>query len=345
MNLLYLSPRLKIQLQSISDNRVAEDLLDKQGTFLKTNITFVDLNEQDDNYLTFIPIEHAQKLINQYHPKADDTDVTSFYNEKTNEALWRNRDNKHVAPVYKSKNFIKIGKFANKILGGKYSSADLEEFVNLFKSSSTFKRETFDVVKGKDIEHWYDLNNYIYKQGSLGSSCMADKKDFFDIYTNNPKSCKLVILKLDDKIVARALLWKIDKISSPDEKVKGKIEAQWFLDRVYSIEDYQIEKVRKWAIDKNYAIKSNNSSVSWYSVFYKNSSYKDTKIKIKVKPIEYDKYPYLDTFFRYDSKKGLLYNDFRFDLGGHTLRSTSGGFTPSISRKKIIINKFKSFFK
>lgn len=346
--ILYFSPRFKEQLKSISDNNIAKEILVNEGSKIDNNVTFIDINEYDDNYLTFMPIDHAQKLINLYHPGADDADVTKSFNLGTNDALWRNRRNSQVAPVYNegSRNSIKIGKFANKILKNKYKATDVEKFVNLFKSSSPYKRESIEIVDGKDIEYWYNEDNYLYKQGSLGASCMANKKGFFDIYTNNKENCKLVILKLGDKLVARALLWKVNSISSKEEKEKGKINTDWFLDRVYATEDYQIEKIRQWAIKKGYAIKYYGSYNYSDVILYNNVKYNNTKIRVKVKPIEYSKYPYLDTLTRYDSKRGFLYNDERIKLGGHILRSTSGEYSrESISRTKAFFNRIINIFK
>jgi hypothetical protein len=198
-------------------------------------------------------------------------------------------------------------------------------------------------VCGKEIDHWYNEENYLYRSGSLGNSCMANKKGYFDIYTDNPDSCKLVILKVGDKIAARALLWRIWKISSKDEKTNGKINSEWFLDRVYSVEDYQINKIRKWASEKGYALRKYNSGYDTSSIFYKNVSYRNTEISIKVKPKEYIKYPYLDTFTRYDSKSGILYNDDYIRKGGHILRSTQGDYTPSVPRRQVIVNRFRDF--
>lgn len=345
--ILYFSPRFKEQLLSMSDNSLARQILDKEGSNINGNITLIDVNKYDDNYLTFMPINHAQKMINNYHPGASDSDITTSFNLETNDALWRNRDNSQVAPVYNegSRNSIKIGKFANKILKNKYKATDVERFVNLFKSASPYKRESIEVVYGKDIEYWYNEDNYLYKQGSLGASCMANKKELFDIYTNNKENCKLVILKLGDKLVARALLWKVNSISSKEEKEKGKINTDWFLDRVYANEDYQIEKIRQWAIKNGYAIRHYNSYSLYDVILYNNIKYYSAKIKVKVKPIEYNKYPYLDTLLRYDTKRGFLYNDEKIKLGGHILRSTSGTYSrKSISISKAFFNRIINIF-
>jgi hypothetical protein len=55
----------------------------------------------------------------------------------------------------------------------------------------------------------YDTSEYKFKVGSLGNSCMNDKFDYLEFYYINPEVCKVVVLLEDDKIIARALLWKI----------------------------------------------------------------------------------------------------------------------------------------
>jgi hypothetical protein len=344
-SILYFSPRFREQLNSISDNKVAKDLINTQGSNTNNDVTLIDTNDYDNNYLSFMPINKAQKLIDDYHPGAQDGDISNNYNNDTNDHLWRSRNYNQVAPVYNnsSRNMLKIGKLVNKVLPGKYNSKDIEEFVNLFKSSSPNTRETLDVVDGKDIEYWYDQDKYLYKQGSLGASCMANKQGFFNLYKDNPETCKLVILKLGDKLVARALLWKINTISSKNEKLNGKIKAEWFLDRVYSIEDYQIDKLRKWAEKENHAIRYYNSGWDNGKVFYNSIGYNDVKMTVKIKSKEYDKYPYLDTFMRYEVRKGILHNDDNRSLGGRILKSTGGDYTPELPRKKVIINKFRNF--
>jgi hypothetical protein len=345
-SILYFSPRLREQLKSISDNKIAKDLIDAQGSNLNNHITFIDINDYDNDYLSFMSINKAQKMIDDHRSQLLYGDMLNNYNSDVNDYLWRNRNyDQVVSPIYNnsSRNILKIGKLINKILPGKYNSKDIEEFVNLFKSFSTNTREILDFVDGKDIEHWYSQDNYLYPGGSLGSSCMSDKKGVFNIYKDNPETCKLVILKVGDKLVARALLWKINTISSKGEKIEGKIKAEWFLDRVYSIKDYQIDKIRKWAERENHAIRYYNSGWDVSRVLYNGIEYSDVKMSVKIKSKEYGKYPFLDTFMRCDVRRGILYNDDNRSLGGRILRSVTGGYTPELPRKKVIINKFRNF--
>lgn len=224
-SMLYLSPKLRSHMKSI-DHNIAREIINLELTDIKPDMTLIDVDDKDDNYLSFTPMKNAKRELDKFYPSAQDRFIDIHPSPDTTDYLWYNRDRDGIAPVYrKGRNLIKIGKFANKVLNGKYSQSEVEKFVNLFKASSPDKMETIDIVRGKDIKYWYNRKNYLYKElGTLGSSCMANENDYFDIYTDNPDTCSLLILKENDKLVARALVWKINTISSPDEKIKEKYQ-------------------------------------------------------------------------------------------------------------------------
>ena len=66
------------------------------------------------------------------------------------------------------------------------------------------------------------------------------------------------------------------------------------------------------------------------------------QIKVKVKKIKYESYPYLDTFRRYDYVKGYLYNDATGYKRGDILASTMGSKSSRNYRSKI--KKLGDFF-
>jgi hypothetical protein len=75
--------------------------------------------------------------------------------------------------------------------------------------------KVFEIVEGDEIAKWYRYENYAENKGTLGNSCMRDKRDsFFEIYTKNPEVCRMLILKEDDKILGRALIWKLNSFKS-----------------------------------------------------------------------------------------------------------------------------------
>ena len=95
----------------------------------------------------------------------------------------------------KSRSSLKLGKFINKLFPNKYNSQQIEMFTNVFKSLATDSDVIKEVI-GEDIKKWYLEDNYFEKVGSLGSSCMRyeECQDYFDIYTENPDVCKMLIL-------------------------------------------------------------------------------------------------------------------------------------------------------
>ena len=64
------------------------------------------------------------------------------------------------------------------------------------------------------------------------------------------------------------------------------------------------------------------------SVTYNDES-KTTDMTVKIKKNNYDEFPYVDTFRRYDPSTGTLYNDSENsseNIGNYILDSTSGGY-------------------
>ena len=200
-----------------------------------------------------------------------------------------------------TKSSIKVGRFVNRILDiffkenpnsdlGKreeYSAADVEKFVNAYTAAILFLTNAFDyfeIVYGEDIKHWYSEDKYATKSGQLGNSCMRYNscKDYFDIYTENPEVCQLLIFKSlnGEKLLGRALLWT-------------DVDGKKLMDRIYTTKDNYIKLFKKWGNENNYKL-----------IYDEDFS---TKIKIDAK--DYNKYPYMDTFKYYSLEKGLLYND------------------------------------
>lgn len=218
----------------------------------------------------------------------------------------------------KSRQDVKIGKALRALLKSadiSFLDKELEELVNELKSEIGIlnnKFSYFDIVKGSDIAHWYKYQNYSLQSGTLGSSCMKDVEEYyFDIYVKNTDVCQLVILKSqknDEEITARALLWKLN-------------DGNYFMDRVYTIDDSDLNLFREYA-------KQNG----WYSKYYNNST-DDVKAispsgesnisllgEISINKGLYRGYPYMDTFKYFSPNIGEL----SVDRGDYELERTDG---------------------
>lgn len=246
--------------------------------------------------------------------------------------LVKDSDDPRVWTTYRNK--IKIGRLARAILSVanvKFFDKDIEDFVNQYKATYDFINDAlskFDLVKGNEISYWYHKNNYERVDGTLGKSCMADVDSYyFDIYTENRDQVKLAILYDDngtissdgkytsDKIKGRALVWnaKIDGVSAN------------FMDRIYTIDDSDVELFKQYA-EKNgiwYKLRqdSNNDCI-----ITNGKEQKEPVIIVNLNNGDFDSYPYLDTLHYVNSETGELSNDKDEINADRELNSTCGSY-------------------
>ncbi len=326
-SVLYFSPLLRDKFKSMSSD-ISKKLLELEGTDVESDVTFVDLAKSDDGYLTFTPMRQALSKIMAAYPEATNSDLQSNPNIEVNDILYVNDFNPgKKTNVYNSpsRNTIKVGKFIKKLISG-VSDAEVEDFVNSFKSTSVTSRLEVELVSGKDITYWYDSQNYEAMKGTLGNSCMAGK-DFFELYEKNPEVCQLAIIQREGKLIARALVWKVES-DNPD--------ISYYMDRPYATMDHYVKVLTDWAQKRDMAIWSR----SYGEVTFRGQRIYP-KMKVKVNKLKYEDYPYLDTFRRYDYRKGYLHNDSSGRKRGYQLTSTVGGYHPN---KRTKLQKIGDFF-
>ena len=244
---------------------------------------------------------------------------------------------------------IRIGRFAQALLNDPDVIEDLEsgdielpeliprdyeEFVNLYKAEFVVVSNEFKLVKGDEISYYYDIYNYAYgDKGQLGSSCMRYTKcqKYFSIYQKNPEVCQLLAyVNQDDKVLGRALVWKLEK------KVDG-CPAEYFMDRVYCANDSDMIKFKNYAKEKGWVMKDKNSSGIVESLFF---NYNDTvilsHINVQLENFRLENYPFVDTVAFLHLGNGKLHNI----RGKNTieLTSTDGDFYDNYdeSRSKVL---------
>lgn len=323
-SILYATPDLEKILKKI-DSDISNDLLNTIGNDIKPDITLLDLDK--DDYLTFASMKNFTKNLKDEYGDGFEY-IGTNYNKHLVELLVKAQAN----VLNKSRSQIKIGRLVNQIFPNKYKSKDIEEFVNKFKSVMESSSQ-FELIEGDDIEEWYDKNNYLEVKGTLGSSCMGSKKGIFDLYTKN-KNCRLLILKDDDKIVGRALVWKLSWLSTKDFDNIADNRDVYFMDRQYTISDSDIIKFKEYAKSQNWAYKESNSHSNVGSVVVNGTIYSDSNMNVESSLIDLKKFPYLDTFRTYDPKTGTLYNVDSDDVHGsdeykgmYDLADTNGGYS------------------
>ena len=213
-------------------------------------------------------------------------------------------------PFTTNRQKIRVGRGVRGILSSaskNFPDAQIEEFVNKYKSAIDQKNDifkNFQLIKGDEIGYWYDVNNYQlgHSKGTLSTSCMRSVPSrYFQIYSQNPDVCQLLILKTDDgkKIKGRALVWNL---KSP--------QGITYMDRTYVHEDSDFELFRQYAQKQGWYRKPNNDHwVTSDMVDPQGNKVSLGELVVQVQKGEYSYYPYLDTLKYYNIYKGTLSTD------------------------------------
>jgi hypothetical protein len=196
---------------------------------------------------------------------------------------------------------------------------DYEEFVNLYKSEFIVVSNEFKLVKGDEIPYYYDFMNYAYPdKGQLGSSCMryTPCQKYFGIYKENPEVCQLLVyVNQDNKVLGRALVWKLGK------KVDG-CDAEYFMDRIYSNSDSDQLKFQNYAKEQGWIMKNKNTSDIVESLFFNyNGQVFLSHVYVQLDSFKFKKFPFVDTLSFLHPVSGKLHNI----KGKNTLELTSTG--------------------
>jgi len=211
-----------------------------------------------------------------------------------------------------------IGKFIRKIFGKKYpenvkrtdadaavKQSDYDSFSMMFTATVEANSKILKLVKGEDIRHFYNSNNYFKQENTLGGSCMKDpsKSGFFDIYCNNPDKVQLLVLfpeDIRDKIIGRAIVWKLD---GP--------EGRYFMDRIYTAQASDEYMFIEYAKRQGWLYKSAQQFGWDYNIVDpKTEDSKKIKMHVNLEPVAHDRYPYMDTLQYYNPTTGVITNDY-----------------------------------
>lgn len=196
----------------------------------------------------------------------------------------------------KSRVDIKVGRFVRRFLTEDFTDAQIEDFVNKWKSSFQIEGEKFEFRTGNGIVEAYDTTNYHGEEGynPLWNSCMNNRTDLVDFYLYVKDLEMLVLVDSESKIIGRALLWTDD-------------EGRRLLDRVYYINDKDYYKFINLAKENDWYYKKRN--ISGGSTWILNDVEQNIQSKVKY-PVESisDLFPYMDSFYYLDDKNGFLMN-------------------------------------
>ena len=350
-SVVFLSKPLEQTLSRMGDDPIAKELLNLIGQKIANDITLLDLSKTD-GFLTFSTLQKTKEFLNRID--SPDMKELSAELDLLNTNLSPNiRDSKYpqtkdqLDQLYTSEHPLwdwarsegRIGRVINRLFPNKFTQAQIETFVNRFKSVSSGSDQSIQVIKGDEISMWYNQVNYLEIKHTLGSSCMKEKsEDFFEIYTKNPEVCSLVCIFENDstgnkKVSARALVWKIqvgkaveisDNLDDPfiNNFSDSDLDFEYFMDRQYGISDTHIEKLRNWATEQGWAYKHQNTPMDYSSLVFGGKAW-NCAMKVNIKG-KCKLYPYMDTFKTLDTKDLILYNAIIDEAGNFGLNGTSG---------------------
>lgn len=280
-----------------------------------------------------------KKLIDKDLPQnwidvTDKEDSITFTADRSATRLNNNPDD-----IYKSnRNEARIGRFTRSILnelGVKATDKEIEDFVNLYKSSKVDNSLKFQLVSGPLIKKYYLDKNYAKLTGTLGGSCMRgqDCQSYFKIYTKNPESCQLLVyLDENGKVLGRAIVWKIHKkkLYTYPNIEDFECSAEYFMDRVYVSKDSDVNKFINYAKQNGWLYKYKMTSDDEENLFFKFGDKTILgKIVVKLSRLHTREYPFVDTLTFADGDSKISNVGFALDKGedddeGFMMDSTNG---------------------
>jgi hypothetical protein len=283
----------------------------EQSNQVEDDITFIDMTDSNDK-VSFIQLNRVKRMYDLQKKEIEEQGKNVFFSfEQWIEGKALSEES---SPWKNQRTDLYIGRFVNRVsekAKQKLEPTEIEKFVNTYKSKfDSFKsgESRFEEVSGEVIKHWYNKNNYETILGQLGNSCMRNPscKNFFNIYTQNPEVCSLLILKSEvdlDKICGRALVWKLS-------------DGRTYLDRVYTVRDSDFQLYEDYAKKRNWLLEE-------------DMDYRDfSKMIVNLKHWKFEQYPYMDTFKCLNVNEGYLTSDEDKwpGPGFWKLESTSGGY-------------------
>jgi hypothetical protein len=280
------------------------------------------------------------KFLNETYPNfiqiSKDNSISSITNKKALEILEEiKRNSSNIEEWYrlcytKNRQNLRPAKFVTNLLNTDglihygITEKDLQEFVQEWGKFFKDDKE-FHIVKGKDIQFWYNNLNYAkpgneYSGSTLWRSCMGDesKNKFMELYSINPQFSLLILKDSENKIWGRALI-----IEDGDFKV---------MDRVYYINEVVLERFRDWARENNFIYKFRQSHDSWNDWFVQEKGkeiHKKLELTFNINNLpKSNYYPYVDSFFYLYKDTMKMSNILKESLGKRflELRNPQGGY-------------------
>lgn len=251
----------------------------------KFEVSFIDVIDGKEDTLSYITSNKAKQILDKYISIKKEWDGINL--------CWVNNRQEQ-----------KIPRLINRLFTNEFKHSDIEEFTSEYKASFLKDNITdkFEIIKGKDVKRYYYGGNYSQEGGGhLQRSCMkySECQGFFQIFMDNPDKMNMLILKdPNGRIYGRANIWYLDH-------PEGKI----FMDRIYTTFEWQTKLFIDYAIRNNWIYKAKQIYGGSVIPVYVDGRKDNLIMSVKLKPISYDAYPYIDTLQFYNPDTGELTSD------------------------------------
>lgn len=298
---LFISSRLVKLLSSLS-NPIAKDILNLVDSEQKFQNSYVDLNDDDMDSFTVLPVNRVSRL--------EGITEKDFTDPSENSIVWGK----------KFRQPMRIGSFVTRFLPKYAGQKDLENFVHQIKGKLDAENYELKMVRGEEIRKWYLVDTYynphpgiidapeedgiLDVRTPLMRSCLKqpEKQTFFDIYCDNPEQIgMLIMLDENKKLRARAVIWfDCFVVDKPGDPTKGVL-----MDRIYYTNESDVNIFIDYAKKNNWWYKPSQGKEIY--TFVKDGQVCDKGVSTRIKNHgTFEKYPYIDTMCYYTPDTGRL---------------------------------------
>ena len=166
-----------------------------------------------------------------------------------------------------------------------FKEKDFENFTNCYKTEFSDESLKFELLPNVEIGNIY-LSEALEGSSSLNSSCMRNDnkyhatESYFEIY-ENCKDLQILVLKKDELIAGRALVWKLGDIT--------------LMDRVYIAKEHYFEKFFNYAKENKWWRKYKQNYSDKEDFLDEQGDKRNKTFKIYT-DTDFNNYPYIDTF-------------------------------------------------
>lgn len=301
--------------------RVATEGMDRE-VFCENNSNYWSFASDSNKMISYVKVDKLRNKLAQLN-EIRESDVTPEMMERFDDKFYTAKITRTRSKVTK----IITGLFTKEWISENFKNTDIEEFSNQYNAFVRQEDDVFKIVKGEDIRKYYNNENYDTEapKGTLIPSCMghSNRAKFLDIYVNSENVSMLVILSETNKVLGRALLW--DNVSFKERGSEVEVHNGRFMDRVYYTHEWVLHKFIDWAKNEKIFFKktqSHDDSTRFINPISNRTEEYDISVEVN---LEYQYYPYLDTLYIPDYKKGIITNIVTGNTGNIQMRAHDSG--------------------